>query len=155
MGGSDAPSNIEFLTYEQHVQAHKLLSEKYPDHFGLRFAYLNMKGLSEEAHREACCRGGQRSKEVGGPAKGGKAGGKLGGKITGTKNLKAYWKKHPEKCKENSANIGRKFSKKIKCIETGQIFESINAAMRAINSSNIASALKNKTTAKGYHWEYV
>lgn len=38
MGGSDAPSNIEFLTYEQHVQAHKLLSEKYPDHFGLRFA---------------------------------------------------------------------------------------------------------------------
>lgn len=49
LGGLDDPSNLVNLTYEQHIEAHKILCEQNPKHFGLRYAYLNMINLSEQS----------------------------------------------------------------------------------------------------------
>ena len=154
MGGSDDPSNLVELTYDAHVEAHRLLCEQFPDHFGLRFAYLNMINLSEQAHKEACSKGGKNSARVGGPQKGGRKGGPLGGKLTGTKNLKAWHKQNPEKSAKISADNGCLTSKQVICVETGEIFDSVNHAMRAVNSSNIARAIRTGIRAAGFHWEF-
>ena len=154
MGGSDDPSNLVELTYDQHIEAHRLLCEQFPDHFGLRFAYLNMINLSEHAHKEACSRGGKNSAKAGGPRLGGLKGGKTAGKITGTRNLHDWHKKNPEKSAKISADNGCLTSKKVICIETGEVFDSINHAMRAINSPNIARAIRTGIRAAGFHWEY-
>lgn len=46
--------------------------------------------------------------------------------------------------------------KKVVCIETGYIYESIAEAKRITGIGNICSVLKgNRKTAGGYHWEYV
>ena len=154
MGGSDDPSNLVELTYEAHIEAHRLLCEEYPDHFGLRFAYLNMINLSEQAHKEACSRGGKQSVKVGGPRLGGLKGGPNAGRKTGTKNLRAWTKNNPEESAKISAKNGSLTSKQILCVETGEVFDSINRAMRAVNSSNIARAIKTGIRAAGFHWKY-
>jgi hypothetical protein len=53
LGGTDDPSNLIELTYEEHVEAHRILAEQYPEHGGLRHAYLLMAGQTEEARLEA------------------------------------------------------------------------------------------------------
>lgn len=48
-------------------------------------------------------------------------------------------------------------SKKVECIETGEIFESITDAANSINrhKGNLSKCLKGKTkTCAGYHWQY-
>lgn len=155
MGGSDDPSNLVELSYEAHVEAHRLLCEEYPNHFGLRFAYLNMVNLSEEAHKEACSRGGKQSVKVGGPRLGGLKGGPNGGRKTGTKNLRAWSKNNPEESAKISAENGSQTSLKVQCVETGEVFDSVNHAMRAVGSSNIARALRTGIRAKGFTWKYL
>ena len=118
------------------------MCEQFPDHFGLRFAYLNMINLSEQAHKEACSRGGKNSAKSGGPRAGGLKGGKIAGKLTGTVNLRNWSKQNPEKSARISVDNGCLTSKKVICVETGEIFDSINHAMRAANSSNIARAIQ-------------
>lgn len=54
--------------------------------------------------------------------------------------------------------IVEKTSKKILCVETGRIFNSISEASRIleIDVSNIEKCLKGKRkTCGGYHWEYI
>lgn len=154
MGGSDDSSNIIALTYEEHIEAHRILHEKYPEHFGLRFAYLNMINLNEQAHKEACSRGGKKSASVGGPAKGGSIGGKTSGKMTGTRNLHGWRKKNPEKSRLISASNGKLTSRKIVCVQTGIIYDSVNHAMREVNSTNIARCLNTGGATKGLNWKY-
>lgn len=49
-----------------------------------------------------------------------------------------------------------KYSKKCRCIETGEVFNSASDARRKYNNNNIASALiGRRKTAGGYHWEYI
>ena len=53
-------------------------------------------------------------------------------------------------------NKGR--GKRVKCVETGQEFESINEASRTLGVDNSAlrGCLKGRTkTCGGYHWEYL
>lgn len=154
MGGSDDPSNLIELTYAEHVEAHRLLCEGNPDHFGLRFAYLNMINLPEQAHKEACSRGGKQSKLVGGPAKGGRTGGKIAGKITGTRNIRHWSANNPEAVAQNAKKAGMTTAKIVICVETGKEFESVNHAMVAVKSSNIARAIKTGIRAAGFHWKY-
>lgn len=49
--------------------------------------------------------------------------------------------------------------KKVKCIETGIVYNSLGEAAKAVGlkcKSNITTAAKNPTrTAGGYHWEYI
>lgn len=49
--------------------------------------------------------------------------------------------------------------RKVKCVETQEVFESLSAAAkwaRIISVGNITECCKgNRKTAKGYHWEYV
>ena len=48
--------------------------------------------------------------------------------------------------------------KPVRCVETGEVFESVKAAAAAVNRlpSNISAALKGRAmTSGGYHWEYV
>lgn len=154
LDGSDDPSNIKMLTYDEHVEAHRILCEKYPNHFGLRFAYLNMMNLSEQAHKEACSLGGKNSVKSGGPSLAGKVGGKTAGKITGTKNLRLWSKNNPEVVSTHARNLGIKYSKRIICVETGKIYDSVNQAMRDTQSSNISRALKSGLKASGLTWKY-
>jgi hypothetical protein len=76
LGGTDDPSNLIELTYDEHVEAHRILSEQYPTHAGLRYAYLKMRGLPEEAHREASKRGGAAARDSGATLRAASAGGK-------------------------------------------------------------------------------
>ena len=60
------------------------------------------------------------------------------------------------KCSGKRENIKRR--KKIRCVETGEVFSSITEAEMKFGRSggSISLALKNKTeTGYGYHWEFV
>lgn len=54
--------------------------------------------------------------------------------------------------------VAKALSKKVKCVETGEIFESISAAAASVNrgKSGISSCLSGRyKTCGGYHWEAV
>jgi hypothetical protein len=51
LGGSDDPSNIVELTFEEHVEAHHILHLRYPHHKGLKAAFLLMSGQTEEGRK--------------------------------------------------------------------------------------------------------
>ena len=63
--------------------------------------------------------------------------------------------------KEDIANIigtRSKGTKKVRCVETGDVFNSITEAAKSVKSetSNISKCCKSfKYTCKSYHWEYV
>ena len=57
-----------------------------------------------------------------------------------------------------NTDIRKIFQKQIICIETGEIFESVNsaAAKIGVNHSAISQVLNGKTkTSGGYHWDYL
>lgn len=61
-------------------------------------------------------------------------------------------------CGIGLAKINEERKKKVRCIETGEIFESIRAAAiaKGINYGNLAATLKGKhKTCGGYRWECV
>ena len=48
--------------------------------------------------------------------------------------------------------------RKVKCIETGKVFESVTDAAKYVKgeTSNISKCCKNsRYMCKGYHWQYV
>lgn len=48
-----------------------------------------------------------------------------------------------------------KLMKKVMCVETGEVFDSIEAAKEFTHTSNVCNALKGRNkTAGGYHWRY-
>lgn len=50
----------------------------------------------------------------------------------------------------------KKKGKKVKCIETGKIYNSITEAMEETGSTNIGTVCKGcMKTSGGFHWEYV
>lgn len=56
--------------------------------------------------------------------------------------------------------VSNKLKKKIRCIETGEIFDSINDAAKTLNQksarTNLSSCLHGRQkTCGGYHWEFV
>lgn len=62
MGGTDDPSNIEFLTIEQHANAHKILFEKFGREED-RIAWLGLQGMigRDEIIRRLQILGGKNS----------------------------------------------------------------------------------------------
>ena len=62
--------------------------------------------------------------------------------------------KHAESTKRA---IGKSNSKKVRCIETGEIFDSIKDAAIKYNRNytNLGRTIKNNKKFAGYHWEYV
>lgn len=57
---------------------------------------------------------------------------------------------------ETIDKIRSKNMKKVMCIETGKVFDSIKSAEAATNATTICNALKGRIkTAGGYHWRYV
>lgn len=64
----------------------------------------------------------------------------------------------PDDDRKNSYYVGKGVSVKVRCIETGIVYESCNLAGRAlgINGHGITFALKNgRNYSGGYHWEKV
>lgn len=67
---------------------------------------------------------------------------------TGLRFAPKYWKdkvgcEHPK-------------SKRVKCIETGEIYDSINIANKKFNTTHIGGCCRGeRNTAKGYHWRFV
>lgn len=54
--------------------------------------------------------------------------------------------------------LGQKTCKKVRCVETGIVYDSIRQAAKELNlyHSNISKALQGKNKTSGsYHWEYV
>lgn len=81
-----------------------------------------------------------------------------------------YWKKYYQTNKdrytegvERSKNQYRKSGEaghrkgQVRCIETGEIFESSAEASRSVglNIRAVSNAMHRNITAGGYHWEYV
>lgn len=53
-------------------------------------------------------------------------------------------------------NAKKKISHKVRCVETGTVYESIREAIRLTNICGIGKCLKNKQKVSGgYHWERV
>jgi len=99
MGGTDDPSNLVTLTFEEHVEAHRLLCEQYPNHKGLRIAYLFMSNQTQAARKEAQRLGGA----IAGPKNAAKVG-KLYGAINGKKSANSP--KHKEGAKRGGITTG-------------------------------------------------
>lgn len=60
--------------------------------------------------------------------------------------------------KETKRKIGEALSKKVLCVETGEVFESLSEAHRKIEASisRISRVLHGKCkTAGGYHWKFL
>lgn len=56
---------------------------------------------------------------------------------------------------ETIEKIRRKNMKRVLCVETGKVFDSIKSAEAATNATTICNALKGRIeTAGGYHWRY-
>ncbi len=112
LGGTDDPSNLIELTYEEHKDAHRILAEQYPDHAGIQFAYLMMTNQSEEAMLKAASIGG-------------KTGGSKGGK-----SVVAKWRsgevEHPGYLQPRHVRV----SNGKKCAAT-KTFEDLSAAGKA------------------------
>ena len=73
------------------------------------------------------------------------------------KGLHVFSEEHKRKIKEHHA--GGDMAKKVVCVETGELFDSINDASRAkgINKKGISGCCRKAVhynTAGGFHWEY-
>ena len=73
------------------------------------------------------------------------------------KGLHEFSEEHKRKIKEHHAGGAKK--KKVRCVETGEIFDSINDAARAGGKnkkmvSNCCRKMPHFNTAGGYHWEF-
>lgn len=71
-----------------------------------------------------------------------------------------FGKKRKDLTERNKNGIFKRFAKKVKCVETGEIFSSIREAILAFggkpNSTSITKHLKGiRKLAFGHHWEYV
>ena len=81
-------------------------------------------------------------------------------KIMSGKNNAFYGKTHTKEVREKlrKAHLGKPniaCSKKVICIETGIIYNSIEEAKRKTNVLAIGEVCrKNRKTAGGYHWKY-
>ncbi len=63
--------------------------------------------------------------------------------------------KHSEETKNKMSEKAKK--NKVRCIETGEVFDSMKAAGERYNksSSNLSKAIKKNSIFAGYHWELV
>ena len=74
--------------------------------------------------------------------------------------LRNFYREHPEIIEKKRAFLRscRRITKKVKCIETGVIYNSIKEAaiINKIHAPNITEACRGRNkTSGGYHWEYV
>lgn len=74
------------------------------------------------------------------------------------KGLRNFSEEHKRKIKEHHGGGAEK--KKVLCVETGIVYESINDAARNLNISkkmisNCCRKVPHYNTAKGYHWEFI
>jgi hypothetical protein len=71
------------------------------------------------------------------------------------------WVTHKQNMNHGTRNerATKTLSKKVKCVETGEVFESTHEVERktGLNQSNICQCCrgKNYKTVGGYHWKYV
>lgn len=73
------------------------------------------------------------------------------------KGLRKFSEEHKRKLSENHG--GGSEAKKVVCVETGKIFESINDAAKSIGKnkkmiSNCCRNIPHYNTAGGYHWQF-
>lgn len=68
------------------------------------------------------------------------------------KNIRAWNEEDKNKIRKNQPRI-----KKVRNIDTGEVYDSMNLASKAvgISSASISQACKNKTMSAGFRWEVV
>lgn len=185
LGGSDDFDNLIYLYAQEHYYAHKLLAIENKSNINLQYAWWNMC---------QCTQNGQRVYHVSADdyalarenfsnnmknnqyAKGlkmsedtrKKMSDSHKGKMVG-KNNPMYGKHCSEHCKELLRNklSGEKnpSAKKVKCLETDEIFDTVKEAANWCNigHSDIAAYIRGKQKSAGkhpitnekLHWEYV
>lgn len=156
LGGTDERANLVVLTAEEHFLAHQLLVKMLPEERGLVFALdkmtlaHNSKCRSNRAYgwirRKVMCALSSRMKSNN-PMSSEASRKRLSVSMTG----KRTGEEHP-------------LATKVKCIETGEVFSTRQAAgawLRSIGNhrahgGSLSEALRDpaKYSAFGFHWEY-
>lgn len=71
-------------------------------------------------------------------------------------NLEWCTSKYNNEYSGNTLAATKSNYRKVKCVETGEIFESIKSAKDKYKINNISAACRGvQKTAGGYHWEYI
>ena len=160
MGGSDDEENLVHLYAREHIIAHKLLTEIYPNHNGLWDAFWRMCNckkfddfITPEEYELARIKHGKAQSE----------------------RMKEYWENNQEAREAQSErmkghevtektreSISKALSKPVEAInpESGQralYFKSTKSAGRAgFNQGHVCECCNGKQkTHKGYYWRYV
>lgn len=181
LGGSNASTNLVFLTAREHFVAHMMLAHIYGGNQW--FAPLRMiKGqqgqkypnsrLFEIARKQAAKTKsasmklnnpnlmiGVKEKQIKNNAmKNPEHRAKLKGENHPRRKNPELWAhlKGVKRSINAPKGIDHHNSKKIKCVETGEIFDCIMDAVRKIkgNSGNLTTGLQKGKLRYGYHWEY-
>ena len=185
MSGSNDEDNLVYLYAQEHYYAHKLLAIENPKNNGLQYAWWNMCQCSQNGERnygisaDEYCEARKRFVKA---MKGNSYA--LGQKLS-KETCKKMSESHIGKCKgENNGMYGKHCSeesknkirekltgnknpsaKKVQCIETGEIFDTIKQAGEwcHIGHSDIAALIRGKqksagkhpSTGEKLHWKYV
>lgn len=164
LGGSNSKSNITRLTPEEHYLAHLLLVKINPGNSKLIFAANMMTGKSNNSLRNNKSYSWVKSKLAKAQSEN-KIGKKLSkahkDKIATTMTGKKFTQEHLDNIKKSAIaknkEVARKLSKKVICIETGTVFDSITAAATFVNtnSGNISQCVHGKVRrCRGYTWRF-
>jgi len=189
LGGSNDKDNLIYLYAQEHYYAHKLLALENPNENGLQYAWWNMchcgrnneicissedyeiskkrfsKLVSEELSGENSYWYGKKQSDLSNK--------KRSEKLSGEKNP-MYGRTHSEECKNKISQINKgkrtgkehHNSKKVRCINTDEIFDTATEAavfygLKSRSSitlcckKNTDSAGKHPITREKLHWEYV
>lgn len=185
MDGSNDKDNLIYLYAQEHYYAHKLLALENPENYALQYAWWNMnqcsqngcrvydiamndyegarKSFSKMMHGNEYAKGNKLSEDT--KAKMSKA---HKGKGCGMSNpmYGKHISKHAKlKISEKLSGDKNPSARKVKCIETNEVFNTVKEAEQkySINHSGIAamingrqkSAGKHPETGEKLHWEYI
>ena len=132
LGGTDDPSNLVELTYEEHKEAHLILHILNRQHQGLRSAYLMMYGETEEGRREIQSQGGRARQALPGAREQFLAAASLGGKVQGRINVESgqLASVRPVFDNEHQRRASARASRKVQAIEDPSVISSWNQRRR-------------------------
>lgn len=162
MGGTDDKENLTYLTAREHFLIHWILY-KINKNSSMALAFFSMSKSVGNGRVRYTSRSFKYAREAGAKAvsemKSGKKHHMYG--LTGNRNPN-YGSKRSEKTKEklsisakNRTGSKNGMSRKIMCINTGEVFESLASAKNKYKKGNISYALKSGGTCSGMRFAYL
>lgn len=162
MGGSDSKENIVILTAREHFIAHWLLLKIHKNK-SMTYAFFAMTKPVGNGKKRYTSKSFKYARESMATWMSKNRSGKnhpMYG-ITGSDNPN-YGAKRNDSTKELLSISAKKRtgklnprSKKVLCVETGNIFDTVAKAREFAGKGNVSYALKSGGTAGGYHFKYI